>query len=110
MRKAEGRVRFPAMVLFPATALFVAAMSLPEPNQIYREGGISMSKSTSADQGKAVRESTTPPARDPSIAVQEEYEIARQRGTAQALELFISRHPDDPLAAKARADLRLLSR
>jgi hypothetical protein len=29
--------------------------------------------------------------------VQEEYEIARQRGTAQALKLFISRQPDDPL-------------
>jgi hypothetical protein len=51
-----------------------------------------------------------PPARDPGIAVQEEYEIARQRGTVQALELFISRHPDDRLAAKARADLRLLQR
>ncbi|WP_245283529.1 hypothetical protein [Bradyrhizobium sp. URHD0069] len=37
------------------------------------------------------------PARDPQIAVQEEYEIARQRGTAQALELFISRQPDDTL-------------
>lgn len=49
---------------------------------------------------------TTPPARDPNIAVEEEYELAQQRGTAEALELFITRHPDSPLAAKARADLR----
>jgi hypothetical protein len=49
---------------------------------------------------------TTPPARDPNVAVEEEYQLARQRGTAEALELFIARHPDSPLAAKARADLR----
>ena len=53
---------------------------------------------------------TTPPARDPNIAVQEEYQLARQRGTAEALELFIARHPDSPLAAKARADLRQIPR
>ena len=53
---------------------------------------------------------TTPPARDPNIAVEEEYQLARQRGTAEALELFIARHPDSPLAAKARADLRQIPR
>jgi hypothetical protein len=104
IRYDEGRV------LFFATALFVAAMSPLDLDQMVREGRISMAKSASADGRKAVRERTTPPARDPKIAVQEEYEIARQQGTVQALELFIARHPDDPLAAKARADLRLLSR
>jgi hypothetical protein len=69
-----------------------------------------MSKSASAEEAKSVRGSVTPPARDPKIAVEEEYQLARQRGTAQALELFISRHPDDPLADKARADLKSLSR
>jgi hypothetical protein len=42
--------------------------------------------------------------------VEEEYQLARRQGTPQALELFIARHPNDPLADKARADLRLLSR
>jgi hypothetical protein len=97
-------------VLFFATALFVAAISLIDPDRMFLEGQISMAKSATADEAKAVRERTTPPARDPKIAVQEEYETARQRGTVEALELFIARHPDDPLAGKARADLRLLSR
>jgi hypothetical protein len=44
------------------------------------------------------------------MAVEEEYQLARRQGTTQALELFIARHPDDPLTVKARADLRLLSR
>ncbi|CAN7434634.1 hypothetical protein LJR220_003898 [Bradyrhizobium sp. LjRoot220] len=55
-------------------------------------------------------EKTTPPARDPGLAVEEEYQLARRQNTVQALELFIARHPDDPLAAKARAELRRLSR
>jgi len=103
IRHAEARAFF-------ATALLVAAISLSYRDQTFREGAISMTKGASADEGKAVRGRTTPPARDPKIAVKEEYEIARERGTVQALELFILRHPDDPLAAKARADLRLLSR
>jgi hypothetical protein len=103
-RYAEGRV-----LLF-ATALLVVAISLVDPDRMFGEGRISMAKGASADEVKAVRERTTPPARDPKIAVQEEYEIARQQGTVEALELFIARHPDDPLAGKARADLRLLSR
>jgi hypothetical protein len=53
---------------------------------------------------------TTPPARNPERAVEEEYQIARQRGTREALELFIARHPDSPLAQKARADLQRISR
>ena len=70
-----------------------------------------MSKIAAADEAqKAIRNSTTPPARNPEAAVEEEYQLARQQGTAAALELFIARHPDDPLAEKARADLRRLSR
>jgi hypothetical protein len=51
-----------------------------------------------------------PLARDPALAVEEEYQLARRLNTIQSLELFIARHPDHPLAAKARADLRMLSR
>jgi hypothetical protein len=45
---------------------------------------------------------TTPGARDPKIAVVEEFELARNHGTTEALDLFILRHPDDPLAERAR--------
>ena len=55
-------------------------------------------------------ENATPPARDPKLAVEEEYQLARRLNTVQSLELFIARHPDDPLAARARAESRLLSR
>jgi hypothetical protein len=59
---------------------------------------------------KDSRENITPPARDPKLAVEEEYQLALQRGTVQALQLFITRHPDDPLAEKARNDLQRLLR
>jgi hypothetical protein len=58
----------------------------------------------------ASRGNTTPPARDPKLAVEEEYQLARTQNTVQALKLFIARHPDDPLAEKARADLQGLLR
>lgn len=63
-----------------------------------------------AENDKAARSPSVPPARDPSAAVAEEYEAARRQNTAEAYELFIARHGDDPLAEKARADLRHLSR
>ena len=70
-----------------------------------------MSKIAAAEENrKAVRESTTPPARNPEAALEEEYQIALRQGTSQALELFIARHPDHPLAETARADLKRLSR
>jgi hypothetical protein len=97
-------------MLVTGTELIIVVLGLPDPDQTFLERRISMSRNASADDAKAARSPTTPPARDPWIAVEEEYQLARQRGTAQALELFIARHPDDPLAAKARADLRLLPR
>lgn len=41
------------------------------------------------------------PARDPEVAVREEYEAARQADTAEAYRLFARRHPEHPLAADA---------
>src|SRR5882672_5940935 len=45
-------------------------------------------KSPPQAEQKPVPQTTTPPARNSRIAVEEEYQIARQQGTAQALELF----------------------
>ncbi|MGY8633283.1 hypothetical protein RAD15_12470 [Bradyrhizobium sp. 14AA] len=62
------------------------------------------------EPGKAGRATTMPMARDPSAAVAEEYQAARRQGTREALELFIARHGDDPLAEQARAELKRLPR
>lgn len=67
-------------------------------------------KANADESGKAARAPSVPVARDPSVAVAEEYEFARLKGTAEAFELFIARHGDDPLAEKARAELKRLSR
>jgi hypothetical protein len=94
-----------------ARSLLAAIVLLTVADDPLREGHISMAKiAAAAEPQKPVPQTTTPPARDPKIAVEEEYQIARQQGTAQALELFIQRHPDDPLAEKAAADLRRISR
>ena len=67
--------------------------------------------SSSASANEMQKDSRiTPAARDPKLAVDEEYQLALRQGTIQALELFIARHPDDPLAEKARADVRQRSR
>ncbi|KYG98538.1 hypothetical protein SE91_08470 [Bradyrhizobium sp. DOA1] len=62
------------------------------------------------DSGKARPAPSMPIARDPAAAVAEEYEAARRKGTREALELFVARHGDDPLADQARAALKRLPR
>jgi hypothetical protein len=92
-------------------AVLVVMMLLPSLDDLLRERHFFMSKIAAAEEKrKPVRESTTPPARSPEAAVQEEYQIALRQDTTQALELFIARHPDHPLAEKARADLKRLAR
>ncbi|MEY9312448.1 hypothetical protein ABIF96_007993 [Bradyrhizobium ottawaense] len=71
---------------------------------------VMVDKAKADDSGKAARAPSMPMARDPAVAVAEEYEAARRKGTREALELFIARHGDDPLAERARADLQRLSR
>lgn len=83
---------------------------LLSPDPMVRERGILMAKMAGAEEQKGIRDGTVPPARNPKEAVAEEYRMARQQDTVQALELFIARHGDDVLAEKARADLRRLSK
>ncbi|MBH5368891.1 hypothetical protein [Bradyrhizobium glycinis] len=77
-----------------------------------RLGGlpVMIEKAMAEDSSKAGRAPSMPMARDPAAAVAEEYEAARRKGTREALELFIARHGDDPLAAQARAELKRLPR
>jgi hypothetical protein len=43
-------------------------------------------------------------ARDGNIAIQEELDAARRKGSVEAYDLFIARHPDHPLATVAREE------
>lgn len=54
--------------------------------------------------GGPVAASEVPPARDGNIAIKEELCAARKKGTVEAYDLFIARHPDHPLAAVARKE------
>jgi hypothetical protein len=111
MKQAKGVRKAGDRSLAFVTSLLAALMLLIGPDDLLRERRILMAKVAAAGgTPKPVPQDTTPPARDPNIAVEEEYQIARQRGTVPALELFIERHPDDPLAEKARANLRRMTR
>jgi hypothetical protein len=86
-------------------------MLLLDPDNILQERRFTMAKTACADEKpKVFRDKTTPPARAPEVAAEEEYLAARQRSTTEALELFIARHPDSPWVEKARNDLRRLQR
>ncbi|RXH40070.1 hypothetical protein [Bradyrhizobium zhanjiangense] len=94
-----------------AAGLFGALAALSGFDQTPFEGlPVMVEKANADDSGKAGRAPTMPMARDPAVAVAEEYEAARQKGTREAFELFIARHGDDPLAEKARTELKRLSR
>ena len=45
---------------------------------------------------------------DAEKAVQADYDRLKARGTREGLELFIERHPDHPLAGKAREEIEAL--
>ncbi|WP_158667610.1 hypothetical protein [Bradyrhizobium guangdongense] len=91
--------------------LFGALMMLAGLDHITLGGLPAMVEKANADNsGEAGRAPSMPMARDPAVAVAEEYEAARRKGTREAFELFIARHGDDPLAEQARADLKRLSR
>jgi hypothetical protein len=63
-------------------------------------------EASSADLQRVVMERPA----DPEKAVQSEYESLKKAGTREALELFIARHPDHPLAERAREDIRRLGK
>jgi hypothetical protein len=108
MKKAKVTLDRTAAI---AVALLTVIILPSDPDHMLRERRFLMTKIAAADEAQNnIRDRTTPPARDPKIAVEEEYQMARRQGTAQALELFIARHADDPLAEKAHTDLRRLSR
>lgn len=91
-------------------AVILLAVALPVPDRSFPGDNALMPRKANAAEPAAPPERTMPPARNPDVAVAEEYEIARRRGTAEALKLFISRHPDSALVDRARSDLRKMKR
>lgn len=63
----------------------------------------------SAEKGVIMSENVTTtgnaPARDGNIAIQEEFDMAIEKNSVAALELFILRHPDHLLAIVAQKHL-----
>src|SRR4051812_6138991 len=59
-----------------------------------RRGALLSNNAVANEMQRDSRGKTTPPARDPKLAVEEEYQLALRQGTVQALELFIARHSD----------------
>jgi hypothetical protein len=65
---------------------------------------------SAASNGPEGTGGTMIPPTDPEIVVEAEYKSFKAKGTREALELFIARHPDHPLAEKAREDIRRLGK
>jgi hypothetical protein len=95
--------------LIGALAVFAGPDSLPIGEQPAMVGKANADDGGN-ESGKPGRAPSMPMARDPSAAVVEEYEAARRKGTSEAFELFIARHGDDPLAERARGELKRMSR
>jgi hypothetical protein len=62
----------------------------------------STSQTTTSQSDKP--QMTLPPARDPQIAVQEEFDAAKAVGTVERWDLFLARHANNPLAARAQIE------
>jgi len=91
--------------------LMGALMALAGLSQEALGGLLVMVEKAKADHsGMTSRAPSMPMARDPVAAVAEEFEAARRKGTREALELFIARHGDDPLADQARRELNRVAK
>src|SRR5260370_12615687 len=98
MRKARGARKAGERSTALVTSLLAAIVLLIDPDDLLCERRISMAKVAAAGETpKPVPQATTPPARDPKIAVEAEYQSPPQRGTSQAHPLFIPRPRCPPL-------------
>lgn len=86
-------------------AVYFALSAAYSPNF---SGSVLNARDASAHRQTIVRVVMQKPG-DPEKAIESEYETLKGRGTREALELFITRHPDHPLAAKAQEELKRLN-
>src|SRR5688572_9486971 len=98
----------PEMKRFFCAALLVVTAGSVSAGMLHAGGGTALERIMSMTKGdpdrtaQAERSENLPLPRDPDIAVREEFELARARGTAEAWQLFIARHANHRLAAEAR--------
>ena len=88
----------------------------PIPKRSQYQGPVSTAMAHSSQTSPVLREPGTkvseplmsanpvPPARDPQIAVQEEFDAAKAKGTIAAWDLFLARHNDNLLALPAERE------
>lgn len=86
-----------------STGLVVALMELSGPDRVPPGTALVVGKANAEESGHARHSTSVPPARAPSVAVAEEYEPARQKGTVEAFDIFIARHNDEIRWPKRRA-------
>ncbi len=55
-----------------------------------------------SEQMAFIKSTNNAPARDGNIAIKEEFNLAIEANTTEALQLFILRHPKHPLAVEAK--------
>jgi hypothetical protein len=84
----------------------LSACSLPKGNDVDVAQTQTMS---AAPTGQSGAQSQLPLPRDPQIAVQEEYDAAKSANTKSSWELFLRRHPDNDLSARARQNMAALN-
>lgn len=85
--------------------LTISACSLPSDQAMLKSKGNVVNNHA---RDPLTAQSTLPPPRDPQLAVQEEFDGAKQKGTIAAWQLFLARHPDNIMAAPARRELNRL--
>ena len=98
-----------AVILISLTAaiLFVSGLTTYS-NPLVERGRTMANTDDPTRLAQPRRSEPLPLPRDPELAVREEYDLAKGRGSAEAFELFIARHPDHALVAEARRELERL--
>lgn len=89
-------------VSFAVVVLFYGSATACVAHDVAGEGTFKMLSAT----GSSDPTFDNAPARDGNIAIREEYDMAAQVNSVEAYQLFIDRHPQHPLAEKARQRLR----
>ena len=95
------------LVSLAATILFVGGLTT-YPNPLVERSHLMAKTDDPIRLAQDKRSEPLPRPRDPEIAVREEYDLAKGRGTVEAFELFIARHPNHALVAEARRELERL--
>jgi hypothetical protein len=87
----------------PSRGRVTATKTIPKAKSSLPAESASMGQATNQSPAQPVPR-TAPPARDPQIAVQEEFDTAMATSTSAAWDLFVARHPSNPLTPRAKIE------